>query len=553
VTLPVNPLALTSASPAGLASNPSDFEVWPSIGMASGGSQGFTATATTAVVACSNSTAVGAQACFYPYTGTDYGLFLSCMKSSLSGLDIAKCAVAAVVCGSAPATVLGAASCLSSALSCGGAVGPIISGCLKKSLILGPQICISDQLPCVLPADPNSLVGLPGVGSQRWASGTQALTYGISFGNEPTATAPAQQVVVTQPLGASMNLSTLSLPRIIVPNGTSNIQVPVPLGSFNPVAGVNEFTTNVDLRPTQSLLVGMDAKLNPTTQTLTWTFTSIDPNTGLPPLNPLVGFLPPGSGASVSFTVTPTPGLATGTQVTQQAAVVFDVNPPMNTPAWFNTIDNTPPVSHVATLPSSFSCPNFRVSWSGSDAGSGLQGFTVYSSDNGGAFTPWLSNTTAAAGTFTGTAGHVYSFYSIATDLTGNVEASKTSAEASTSVTVASSCGPPSLTAQMLNVAQSGTTVTANLQLTNTGFTAAQAVNISQFTLRTLNGAGTVTLTSPTLPLAVGSLAVGATTTVPLTFNVPSTVTRFSVTEGGTIQDASGNGYSFSMAQTIIH
>jgi hypothetical protein len=104
----------------------------------------------------------------------------------------------------------------------------------------------------------------------------------------------------------------------------------------------------------------------------------------------------------------------------------------------------------------------------------------------------------------------------------------------------------------VLNVAQSGTTVTANLQLTNTGFTAAQAVNVSQITLRTLSGTGTVKLTSPTLPLAVGPLAIGATTTVPLTLNVPSTVTRFSLTEGGTIQDASGNGYSFSIAQTII-
>jgi hypothetical protein len=192
------------------------------------------------------------------------------------------------------------------------------------------------------------------------------------------------------------------------------------------------------------------------------------------------------------------------------------------------------------------------VGWSGSDVGSGVQGFTIYSSDNGGPFVAWLSNTTAAAGTFTGTAGHAYSFYSIATDLTGNVEAAKTSAEASTSVTVAGTCGPPSLSAQMLNVAQSGTTVTANLQLTNTGFTAAQAVNINQVTLRSLGGTGTVTLTSPTLPLAAGSLAVGASTAVPITFNVPSTVTRFSATEGGTVQDASGNGYSFSIAQTII-
>jgi D-serine deaminase-like pyridoxal phosphate-dependent protein len=148
--------------------------------------------------------------------------------------------------------------------------------------------------------------------------------------------------------------------------------------------------------------------------------------------------------------------------------------------------------------------------------------------------------------------GHAYSFYSIATDLTGNLEAAKASAEASTSVTSGGSCGPASLSAQLLNVVHAGTTVTANLQLTNTGFAAAQVVNINQVTLRTLSGTGTVTLSSPTLPLAVGSLAIGATTTVPVAFNVPSTVARFSVTEGGTIKDAPGNSYSFSMAQTII-
>ena len=224
----------------------------------------------------------------------------------------------------------------------------------------------------------------------------------------------------------------------------------------------------------------------------------------------------------------------------------------MSTATWINSIDNTVPVSHIASLPTTTTCPSFRVSWSGNDVGSGLRGFTIYASDSGGPFIPWLSNTTAASGTFTGSVGHTYSFYSIATDLAGNVEAAKSSAEASTTVTAASSCGPPSLSAQALNVVQSGTTVTASLQLTNAGLTAAQAINISQVTLRTLSGSGTVKLTSPAVPVAVGSLAVGASTTVPLTFAVPSTVTRFSVTEGGTVTDPSGKGFSYSIAQTII-
>jgi hypothetical protein len=111
------------------------------------------------------------------------------------------------------------------------------------------------------------------------------------------------------------------------------------------------------------------------------------------------------------------------------------VNSPINTPLWSNTIDNTPPVSHVAALPVASTCPAFRVSWSGSDVSSGLQGFTVYVSDTGSPFTPWLSNTTASSAESTGAVGHTYSFYSIASDLASNLETGKTSAEASTTVT----------------------------------------------------------------------------------------------------------------------
>ena len=359
-------------------------------------------------------------------------------------------------------------------------------------------------------------------------------------------------MIVTQPLGPNVNLSTLNLPMLVIPNGSANIQVPIPLGSFNPAGGVNEFTTNVDLRPTQSLLVNVDANLTPGTQTLTWTLTSIDPATGLPPVSPLVGFLPPGAVASVAFGVRPTSTIATGTQVSEQAAIVFDGQSPLNTQAWVNTIDNTAPVSHVSVLAATSTCPAFRVSWSGSDVGSGLQGFTVYASDNGGAYVPWLSNTTATSGTYAGATGHTYSFYSIATDLVGNVETPKTSAEATTTVAITTSCAPPSLSAQMLSVVRSGTTVNGYLQLTNTGFTAAQEVNINQVTVRTLSGIGTVTLGNPSVPLSVGSLAIGATAAVPVTFNVPATVTRFSIMEAGTIQDPAGNGYSFSIAQTVI-
>jgi hypothetical protein len=573
--------SLTSVSPAGatsLATLNADSEIaWSSPSLSAGSSQVFVSTTQTNAAPFASTVSVP-SASFTP--NSNLGPVLACMTDTLKcGAALTLLNVCAIGCAfslEAPpvaatcyiACILGGmlgiidecpgiskaaiASCLhQGTTSCSSGSGPA-GGPVGANVGGAGSSCLPSPITVIAPEDPNNLVGPPGVGGQRWMTGAQALSYVVSYDNEPSATAPAQQVVVTQLLGPNVNLSTLTLLGITIPNGSTNIQIAIPAGSFNPAAGVDEFTTNVDLRPTQGLLVNVDARLNRTVRTLTWTFTSIDPTTGLPPFNPLVGFLPPGAAANVSFSVTPMPGLATGTQVAEQASVVFDGQAPMSTAIWTNTIDNASPVSHISALTTTQSCPNFRVAWSGSDGGSGLRGFSIYSSDNGGAFSPWLSNTTAAAGTFIGAVGHAYSFYGIAADLTGNMEPAKTSAEASTTVTAAGSCAPPSLSGQVLSSSHSGTTVTLSLQLTNTGFTAAQAVNINQITARALSGSGTVTLASPVLPAAVGPLGVGASTTVTLTLNVPTTVTRLSLTENGNLVDGASKSYSYSIAQTII-
>jgi hypothetical protein len=100
----------------------------------------------------------------------------------------------------------------------------------------------------------------------------------------------------------------------------------------------------------------------------------------------------------------------------------------------FNTIDRDGPVSRVAPLPST-SDIEFKVSWSGDDGGgSGLASFAVYVQENGGAFTPWLTDTTASSGIYIGADGKTYGFYSRATDWLGNQEPDKGIAESITSV-----------------------------------------------------------------------------------------------------------------------
>jgi S-layer homology domain len=263
-----------------------------------------------------------------------------------------------------------------------------------------------------------------------------------------TAAVPAQKVVVSQVLDTGVDLNTLALSSINLPNGTASVMVSVPRGSFDPRVGLTEFTAVADLRPTQPLLVNVDAKLNTATRTLTWTLASVDPTTGQPPLDPTVGLLPPSTGGSVFFNVAPQAGLVTGTRISDQAAVVFDANAPLNTPTWLNTIDNSLPLSRVVPLPTLRLSTSFPVQWSGTDVGAGIQDYTVYVSDSGGPFTAWLTNTTANQGTFLGEDGHSYAFYSIARDLVGNVEGPKSTAEATTTVQVV----PTGVTAQFSDV-----------------------------------------------------------------------------------------------------
>lgn len=275
--------------------------------------------------------------------------------------------------------------------------------------------------------DPNAKIGASGIGPLRYVSGAGLQPYAIYFENQSAATAPAQSVTITDTLNNNLDLTALMLGSITFP---SQLVTPPPI----PLS-VSPFTTTVDLRPTTNLLVKVTASLNTATATLTATFQSLDPTTNQPPTDPLAGFLPPGAEGSVFFSILPKSTATTGTVISNTATVVFDVNAPINTPTWTNTIDNTPPTSHVSTLPAQ-NGSIFSVQWSGTDIGAGVGTFTIYVSDDGApSFAPWLSQTTATSSSYNGQIGHSYSFYSIARDLVGNIELAKTSPDATTQVT----------------------------------------------------------------------------------------------------------------------
>jgi hypothetical protein len=321
--------------------------------------------------------------------------------------------------------------------ACSGCTQPICC----KTIICCAQVVCSRPPPCVGASckpgpgggggiigayDPNDKLGSRGSSAAQYLAGGEPLRYTILFENLPTATAAAQEVIITDQLdGAKVDFDTFSLGPISFGDKTV---VPPP--------GLSQYSTSVDLRPANDLLVGIEARLDKSTGIITWRFTSLDPLTAQLTEDPLAGFLPPnvnppeGDG-SVVFTIQPK---VTGTPICNRASIVFDVNDPILTPEWCNTIDNTSPSSAVQSLSATQSSPTFPVQWAGTDVGAGVAAYSIFVSENGGPFTPFLTDTTDTSAMFTGVASNTYAFYSVARDLVGNVETAPSSPDTQTAV-----------------------------------------------------------------------------------------------------------------------
>jgi uncharacterized repeat protein (TIGR01451 family) len=170
------------------------------------------------------------------------------------------------------------------------------------------------------------MIGPAGFGTPNFvADAGTILPYQIDFENASTATAPAQDVTVTDQLDANLNWSTFQLTGIVwgdtilaIPAGSQHYQTTVPM------------TYNGD---TFDVLV--EAGIHTATGQVYAIFQSIDPKTQLPP-DVLTGFLPPEDGTGrgmgyVSFTIQPNAGLVTGTHIRNVANVTFDSNPAIAT------------------------------------------------------------------------------------------------------------------------------------------------------------------------------------------------------------------------------
>lgn len=265
------------------------------------------------------------------------------------------------------------------------------------------------------PIDPNEKRGPVGFGGQGWIRQPDgSLTYDIYFENLPTATAWAQEVVITDVLDPDLDRSTFELLDIQVAN-----QV------VDDLVGLQSGRVIVPMQDSD-LLMDISVEFNAASGLVRWVIRSLDPVTGDLPPEVDRGLLPPndpqtGSGEGrVSFRIRPRANrLAHGSQYTNQARIVFDEEAAIDTNIWVNTIDAIAPTARAVPRAYAGSSP-VRINWTGTDIGSGIKDYTVLVSFNGEPYQVWLENTTETSATFTPSESGVYIFAVVARDNVGN-------------------------------------------------------------------------------------------------------------------------------------
>lgn len=184
----------------------------------------------------------------------------------------------------------------------------------------------------VTPGDPNEKDGWGSLRQRGVAAAGEELHYIVYFENDPKiATAPAQEVWVTDALSPALDWSSLRLEEI----AWGDVLLPVPPDT----AEFSQRVTVPDHRPgsDQSWWVDVNATLD-AEGVVRWTFRTLDPDTGDLPEDALAGFLPvnddSGRGEGhVAFSVRVRPDATLGTSLGNRATIQFDVENPIETGA----------------------------------------------------------------------------------------------------------------------------------------------------------------------------------------------------------------------------
>jgi hypothetical protein len=355
------------------------------------------------------------------------------------GEDLAKYSLIGAVAGAGAGAAVGAGyaglkcgigifNCLSGGNSVSNAIG-CATGVVDAFLgdpgaaILGCQGYLCETVPLLRSCDPNEIKGPLGIGPEQWVSINDTLSYRIYFENDSLlASAPAQRVSIRQPLDDHANPLSFRLGDFGF--GPFSFQVPGQRAAYNTV---------LDLQDSLGVKVELTAGVDLLKRELFWVFQTIDPQSGLPPFDPLRGFLAINDAFSngegyVSYTIVPDAQTQSGDSIQAQAEIIFDINDPIVTNTHINVVDALPPVSRIDSLAPLGRDSLIHIFSSAEDDvnGSGVAQYRIQVSVDGAPYYPLAERIPIDSSyQFYGEKGRDYCFFTQAADWTGNQEAEK--------------------------------------------------------------------------------------------------------------------------------
>lgn len=275
-------------------------------------------------------------------------------------------------------------------------------------------------------ADPNEIIGPMGYDSIHWVSVKDVLNYTILFENDPEfATANAQKVDVRFTFEDKAQMKGFGLGTYGFANMSWDIEK-------NPAA----YQNRLDLRDSMFIYVDLTAGIDVVKQQAFWTFSSIDPETGLNPWQVDRGMLPVNDSTHVGegfvkFQLIPNETLQTGDTISIAANIVFDQNDTIPTNRWCVTIDAGAPTSKVKGKKDSKNDNLYHLTVQAADEenGSGLKRVVLYQANNFGTYEEYAVCPLDTVIDFKAEPGRQYRFYTLAEDNVGNLEALKEEAD----------------------------------------------------------------------------------------------------------------------------
>ena len=268
------------------------------------------------------------------------------------------------------------------------------------------------------PCEPNEMHGYTSESGSKFINGNVIdVFYSIESENDPEiATAAAHTIIVTDTIdGRYHDLSTFAATK-------------VKLGDVEMVLnGEKEFVKTMDLRPRIDVIAQVELKYDENSGIAQWTVTSLDPMTMEPTQDVMQGALPvndsEGNGIGFfDYDIKLKTGLPDGTEIMNRASIIFDIEEPIITPYWVNTVDTECPVSKIDTI-ECVSDTIVTLRFSGEDNRSGIWRYALYVQPGDGS--DWFlakENIEADSCDYKVYPDINYGFCVVATDSAGNVE-----------------------------------------------------------------------------------------------------------------------------------